>query len=71
MAKSQIAVRIPRPIMDKLNSYVDNTGTTKTQVVVGALAQYLGCTQDLSIPKRVAEVERRMAELEAEVKRRA
>ena len=68
MAKSQIAVRIPRPIMDKLNSYVDNTGTTKTQVVVGALAQYLGCTQELSIPKRMAEVERRMAELEVLVK---
>ena len=68
MAKSQIAVRIPRPIMDKLNSYVDNTGTTKTQVVVGALAQYLGCTQELSIPKRVAEMERRMAEMEALVK---
>ena len=68
MAKSQIAVRIPRPIMDKLNSYVDNTGTTKTQVVVGALAQYLGCTQELSIPKRMAEVERKVAELEGLMK---
>ena len=68
MAKSPIAVRIPRPIMDKLNSYVEHTGTTKTEVIVGALAKYLDCTQDLSIPKRVAEVERRMAELERWVK---
>ena len=68
MAKSQIAVRIPRSLLEKLNSYVDSTGTTKTEVIVGALAQYLDCTQDLSIPKRVAEVERKLLLLEAEVR---
>ncbi len=68
MAKSQIAVRVPRPIMDKLNSYVEHTGTTKTEVIVVALAKYLDCTQDLSMPKRMAEVERRMEELERLVK---
>ena len=68
MAKLQIAVRVPPLIMEKLNSYVEHTGTTKTEVIVGALAQYLDCTQDLSIPKRMAEVERRMTELEALVK---
>ena len=46
--------------MEKLNDYVENTGTTKTEVIVGALAQYLDCTQDLSMPKRMAVVERRM-----------
>ena len=44
MAKSQIAVRIPRDLLEKLNNYVNNTETTKTEVIVGALAQYLGCT---------------------------
>ena len=68
MAKSQIAVRIPRSLLEGLNSYVDSTGTTKTEVIVGALAQYLDCTQDLSIPKRVAEVERKLLLLEAEVR---
>ncbi|MGK7951978.1 MAG: DNA-binding domain-containing protein [Xenococcaceae cyanobacterium] len=64
MNKSQIAVRVPPLIMKKLNSYVENTGTTKTEVIVGALAKYLDCTQDLSMPKRMAEVERKVAELE-------
>ena len=68
MAKSPISVRIPRPIMEKLNDYVESTGTTKTEVIVGALAQYLDCTQDLSMPKRMAEMERKVAELEELVK---
>ncbi len=68
MTKSQIAVRIPRSLLEKLNSYANNTGTTKTEVIVGALAQYLDCRQDLSIPKRMAEMERRMAILETKVK---
>ncbi len=59
-----LAVRIPPSIMEKLNDYVENTGTTKTEVIVGALAQYLDCTQDLSMPKRMAEMERKVAELE-------
>ncbi len=63
-----LAVRIPPSIMEKLNDYVENTGTTKTEVIVGALAQYLDCTQDLSMPKRMAEMERKVAELEELVK---
>lgn len=64
MPKSQISVRIPSSLLEKLNGYVDKTGATKTEVIVGALAKYLDCTQDLSIPKRMAEVERKVAELE-------
>ena len=69
MAKSQIAVRIPRSLLEKLNSYVYKTGATKTEVIVGALAQYLDCKEDLSMPKRMTEMERRIAILETKVKR--
>ncbi len=68
MAKSQIAVRVPPTLLEKLNSYVEKTGTSKTEVVVGALAQYLGCAEDVPLSQRMAEVERRLAELEAEVR---
>ena len=68
MAKSQIAVRVPPSLFSKLNSYVERTGTSKTEVVVGALAQYLGCAEDVPLSQRVAEVERRLAALEAKVK---
>ena len=69
MTKSQISVRITSSLLEKLNGYVDNTGATKTEVIVGALAQYLDCTQDLSMPKRMAEMERKMAILETKVTR--
>ena len=69
MTKSQISVRIPSSLLQKLNGYVDHTGATKTEVIVGALAQYLDCQEDLSMPKRMAEMERRMAILETKVTR--
>ncbi len=68
MGKPQIAVRVPPSLFSKLNSYVSRTGTSKTEVVVGALAQYLGCAEDVPLSQRVAEVERRLAELETEVR---
>lgn len=64
MGKSQIAVRIPPPLLEKLNSYVLQTGTSKTEVVIGALAQYLGCSSKVPLSQRMAEVERRLAVLE-------
>ena len=68
MGKPQIAVRIPPSLMEKLNSYVEKTGTSKTDVVVSAIAQYLGCPESVPLSQRVAELEARMAELEAEVR---
>ncbi len=41
MAKSQIAVRVPPTLLEKLNSYVEKTGTSKTDVVVSAYAAML------------------------------
>ena len=68
MAKSQIAVRVPPTLLEKLNSYVEKTGTSKTDVVVSAIAQYLGCAESVPLSQRLAEVERRVAELEKEVR---
>ncbi len=67
MGKPQIAVRIPPSLMEKLNSYVEKTGTSKTDVVVSAIAQYLGCAESVPLSQRLAEVERRVGELEARV----
>ena len=38
MGKPQIAVRIPPFLLEKLNNYVERTGTSKTDVVVSAIA---------------------------------
>ena len=61
-------MRIPHSLLEKLNSYVDSTGTTKTEVIVGALAQYLGCAETVPLSQRVAELEMRVNQLEALMK---
>jgi hypothetical protein len=68
MGKPQIAVRIPPPLLAELNQYVKQTGTSKTDVVVSAIAQYLGCADSVPLSQRMAELERRFAELEKEVR---
>ena len=66
MAKPQIVVRMPPSLMEKLNQYVKQIGTSKTDVVVSAIAQYLGSAESMPLSQRMAELERRMAALEAE-----
>ena len=68
MVRPQIAIRLPFELMDKLNSYVERTGASKTEVMVGALAHYLDCPESMPFSQRVTDLERRMAELEAEVR---
>ncbi|MGK7953041.1 MAG: DNA-binding domain-containing protein [Xenococcaceae cyanobacterium] len=66
MSRVLIAVRIPASLQEKLKSYLDLTGATKTEVVVNALAEYLGCAEAIPLGERMAEFERRLAALEAE-----
>ena len=66
MALPQIVVRMPPSLMEKLNSYVKQIGTSKTDVVVSAIATYLGSAESMPLTQRMAEVERRLAALEAE-----
>lgn len=68
MAKPQIAIRLPPDLMDKLNSYVTRTGTSKTEVMAGALAQYLNSPESMPFSQRVTDLERRMEELEKMMK---
>lgn len=67
MGKPQIAVRMPPSLMEKLNSYVEKIGTSKTEVVVSAIAKYLDCSEDVPLSQRMAELERRMATLENKI----
>ena len=50
--------------MDKLNNYVTRTGTSKTEVMVGALAQYLKCPESMPFTQRITDLERKVEELE-------
>jgi len=68
MGKPQITVRISPSLLTSLNQYVESTGTSKTDVVISALAQYLDCAEEVPLSQRMAEVENRLTELEDLVK---
>lgn len=69
MVKPQIAIRMPPSLLDELNQYVRKTGTTKTDVVVSAIAQYINYSSNISLVQRVAELEMEVKELQALVKK--
>lgn len=68
MVRPQIAIRLPHNLMSKLNMYVQRTGSSKTEVMVGALAQYLDCPESIPLTQRVTELEINIRELEGLVK---
>ncbi len=65
MASPQFSIRLPVKLDEQLNAYAQQTGTTKTKVMLDALAHYLGCADDVPLIRRVFELEERMAALEA------
>ncbi|MCC5640432.1 ribbon-helix-helix domain-containing protein [Nostoc sp. CHAB 5844] len=68
MVKPQIVVRLSPDLLEKLNKYAQKTGASKTDVVIGALAQYLECAEALPLNQKIAQLEARMATVEALVK---
>ena len=68
MGKPQIAIRLSPSLLQELNNYVELTGTSKTDVVVSAISQYIGCADNMPLNQRVAELELQIKELRALVK---
>ena len=67
MSKPQIAIRLSPSLLQELNNYVELTGTSKTDVVVSAISQYLGCADNVPLNQRVGELERKLRELESKL----
>jgi hypothetical protein len=68
MSKPQIAIRLSPSLLQELNNYVELTGTSKTDVVVSAISQHIGCADNVPLNQRVGELERKLRELENLVK---
>ena len=68
MIKPQITIRLSPSLLSELNQYVESTGTSKTEVVVSAIAQYLGCVDQVSMNQRITDLENKVAKLEFEVR---
>lgn len=64
MGKSQLGVRVPDELIKRLNEYVAQNNTSKTDVVIGALAQYLDSPESVPLGERVTAVEDRLSEVE-------
>ncbi|NET58345.1 MAG: hypothetical protein F6K47_19970 [Symploca sp. SIO2E6] len=69
MALPQLNIRIPPHIDERFKTHATRNGTTKTEVVLSALALYLDCAEDVPLREKVAVIEERLAALEAEVHR--
>jgi len=67
MGKPQIAIRLSPSLLQELNNYVELTGTSKTDVVVSAIAQYLGCADNVPLNQKVGELEKRLTEIESKL----
>jgi hypothetical protein len=65
MSKPQIAIRLSPFLLQELNNYVELTGTSKTDVVVSAISQYIGCADNMPLNQRMGELEKRLRELES------
>ena len=68
MTKPQITVRLSPSLLAELDHYVEKSGTSKTDVVVSAIATYIGCANNVPLIQRMAELEIRVNQLEALVK---
>jgi hypothetical protein len=67
MGKPQIAIRLSPSLLQELNNYVELTGTSKTDVVVSAISQYIGCADNMPLNQRMGELEKRLRELESKL----
>lgn len=65
MSNQPITVRLPSVLFNQLEAYIAQSGSSKTDVVVAALAQYLGVSANVPLVEKLALLERRLAKLEA------
>lgn len=64
MESRRLSIRVPDPLLNQLQSYIDQQGLTVTEGVLAAIASYVGDTERLPLVERVSRVEKRLAQLE-------
>ena len=69
MRKKQLGIRIPEVLLARLDHYAKAMKTSKTEIVIGALAQYLDSPENIPLGERVRAVESKLAQIEAQLKK--
>jgi predicted DNA-binding protein len=67
MNKRQLGIRIPNNLLERLDNYAVEHNTSKTDVVIGALAKYLESPESIPLGERIIAVEARVTKLEAQL----
>lgn len=67
MTKRQLGIRVPDSLLERLDRYAKEKNTSKTDVVIGALAKYLDSPESIPLKERVTVVEERVSKLEAKL----
>jgi len=62
-----ISVRLPIDLNVSLNTYAAKNNLTKSDVLIAALAKYLGEESVLATPQRLAEIEKQISALQEDV----
>jgi len=69
MSSVSVGVRIPSNLYEKLLAHTSKVHVSKSEVVISALANYLGCTEDVPLNQKVADLEAKVEELQVLVKK--
>lgn len=64
MESRRLSIRVPDPLLNQLQSYLDQQGLTVTEGFLAAIASYVGDHERLPLVERVSRVEQRLAKLE-------
>lgn len=67
MSSLQFSVRIPPELDQKVKEYAVKNDTTKSHVMITALARYLDCESKIPLTQRVVELEQQMAEVKEQI----
>lgn len=68
MSKPKISVRLSEPLLGALNQYAEDIGTSRSDVIATAIAQYLDFAEEVPLIQRMAEIEKKVEKLESEIR---
>lgn len=64
MSNISVGVRLSPKLHERLVDCADQEQTTKSEIIKAALSQYLGLDQELPVPQRLQDLERKVQHLE-------
>ncbi len=65
MSSVSVGVRIPSNLYEKLINQAHKINTSKSEVIISALASYLNTVEDVPLSVKVANLEKRIVALES------